>query len=209
LTDNTYMVAAGDIDGDGDIDVVCGNWASTGAQNTVYLNDGKGKFVDGTGTRYASIADPTTVLALADVDQDDDLDAIVGNWTNQNRIAFNHHRHVYAATQPAINASYTLDFWSSPGYATLPQIIVPLLGLVEAKPHFSVPPFGGKLGIPTNGVLILPNLAILSPGGKFSVTFPVPNDQALKGLKFYVQSLVGQPPKPNPSFANLFPDQIQ
>jgi hypothetical protein len=209
LSDNTYMLGAGDIDEDGDIDVLSGNWASAGIQNTLYLNDGKGKFSNATSSRYATVTDPTTVLALADVDGDGDLDAIVGNWIKQNQVVFNLHRHVYAPTQPAINTNYTLDFWSAPGYATLPHVVIPLVGLTEAKPHFAVAPFGGLLGIPLSGVVILPATSVAAPGGKRSLTFGVPNDKNLSGLKFYVQSLVGQTPKPIPSFGNLFPDQVK
>lgn len=209
LSDNTYMLGAGDIDEDGDIDVVSGNWASAGVQNTVYLNDGKGKFQNATSSRYATVTDATTALALADVDGDGDLDAIVGNWVAQNQVVFNLHRHVYAPTQPAINSNYTLDFWSSPGYATLPHVVIPLVGLAEASPHFAVAPFGGLLGIPLSGVVILPAAPIQASAGKYSAMFAVPNDKNLSGLKFYVQSLVGQTPKPIPSFANLFKEQVK
>ena len=36
----TFGVCLGDVDGDGDLDLVCGNAASGGEVNTLYLNEG-------------------------------------------------------------------------------------------------------------------------------------------------------------------------
>jgi len=84
---DTHAVALGDVDGDGDLDVVCGNGAplnsgrNSGEQNRLYLNDGKGKFTDAT-SRLPWVVDLTAAVALGDVDGDKDLDLVTGDWGN-------------------------------------------------------------------------------------------------------------------------------
>jgi hypothetical protein len=73
-------VALGDVDGDGDLDIVTANPTA----NCVWINDGMGSFTDslqalGTGN--------TLRVALGDVEGDGDLDIVAGNASSQaNRI---------------------------------------------------------------------------------------------------------------------------
>ncbi|MBK8980394.1 MAG: VCBS repeat-containing protein [Planctomycetes bacterium] len=62
----------GDIDGDGDQDLLIGRFGLTG----VYLNDGQGRFAD-SGRWFGDVL--VSRIVLADVDSDGDLDAIAGN----------------------------------------------------------------------------------------------------------------------------------
>ena len=73
--DNTTSVTLGDVDGDGDLDLVVGNYAET---NKLYKNDGSGGF-NATGTGLGSNMDNTFSITLGDVDGDGDLDLVVGN----------------------------------------------------------------------------------------------------------------------------------
>jgi hypothetical protein len=75
--DSTLGLALGDVDNDGDLDLLTGN--TMGQQNRLYLNDGSGHFSDVTAIQLPPDSDATTVVVLVDVDNDGDLDLLTGN----------------------------------------------------------------------------------------------------------------------------------
>ena len=83
----TSDITTGDIDGDGDVDIYMGNvWGATKIGPRFYINDGAGYFTEDTGRIPRSISNlmkqyPSSLLV--DVDNDDDLDLILGSyqWT--------------------------------------------------------------------------------------------------------------------------------
>jgi hypothetical protein len=83
-SDYTNALATGDMDGDGDLDIVVGN---TFEQNVVYLNDGAHKF--DVGRNFGTGNDATTSLAVGDMDGDGDLDIVVGNGGQQSAVYLN------------------------------------------------------------------------------------------------------------------------
>src|SRR5262245_9439228 len=85
--DDTRAVARGDVDGDGDLDVVFGNW---GQPSRLCLNDGSGIFSDATAARMP-VPGPiyTMAVALGDVDGDGDLDLVLGGYGQQSRLYLN------------------------------------------------------------------------------------------------------------------------
>ena len=86
-TDNTHSIALGDVDGDGDLDVLAGNSSQT---NKLYLNNGSATPFSGvTGADVGSETDRTYSIALGDVDGDGDLDVVAGNYTQTNRLYLN------------------------------------------------------------------------------------------------------------------------
>ena len=81
-SDVTYSVALGDVDGDGDMDLVAATGSSQ--RNKLYLNDGSGGFASGTG--IGSDIGFTNSVALGDVSGDGYLDLVVGNRITTNKL---------------------------------------------------------------------------------------------------------------------------
>ena len=76
----------GDVDGDGDLDIVLVDWGATapgvagyqGGRTRLYLNDGHGTFTEATATQMPDqLVKWSWDLTLADVDNDFDLDILV------------------------------------------------------------------------------------------------------------------------------------
>lgn len=91
--DLSSFAASADVDGDGDLDILVAN----NGQNTLLINDGQGRFTDGTDPFYnlstglPQVVDDTRALAFANVDQthgDLDMDVIVVN-NGQNKLLLN------------------------------------------------------------------------------------------------------------------------
>ena len=91
--DNTWSVATGDVDGDGDLDLAWGNSPTSISgrpYDTLYLNDGRGVFTDATTGRMPVTSFETIDLEFADMDADGDLDLVsAGSWREQNMLALN------------------------------------------------------------------------------------------------------------------------
>ena len=75
----TYAVSFGDLDNDGDLDLVAANW---GASSHIYLNDGSGFFTRLAPEAYVASVHHGSSVAIADTDLDGDLDILIGNWPN-------------------------------------------------------------------------------------------------------------------------------
>ena len=75
--ERTASISVGDVDSDGDLDLIVANGRHWAGQNKIFLNDGKGAFRD--ERKLSSEQSTTYTVALADLDGDGDLDAVVGN----------------------------------------------------------------------------------------------------------------------------------
>src|SRR5687767_9483355 len=74
--EDSANVSMGDLDGDGDLDLVLAKGRHTPILDRVLLNDGKGRFV---ASDLGPTADRTYTAALADLDGDRDLDVLTSN----------------------------------------------------------------------------------------------------------------------------------
>jgi hypothetical protein len=91
----SWAITTGDVDGDGDLDLLTGN--ITGNTVSLLRNAGNGTF--GTATSITVGVGPTD-LALADVDGDGDLDLLVSNFTdNTVSVRLNDGTGVYSGSQ--------------------------------------------------------------------------------------------------------------
>ncbi|MEM7200201.1 MAG: VCBS repeat-containing protein [Planctomycetota bacterium] len=75
-TDATGAVALEDLDGDGDLDLF---FVNAGSQDRLLLNDGSGQFTDVTATHLPPDLAATVAVACCDVDEDGDVDLVVGD----------------------------------------------------------------------------------------------------------------------------------
>jgi hypothetical protein len=98
-----HSIYAGDLDDDGDIDLVFGN----DGPNTVWFNDGDGIFTDSgqlLGTSGSSH------VALADFDLDGDLDAFVANWYDHpDRVWLNNGSGVFSDSGQSLGATSSYE----------------------------------------------------------------------------------------------------
>jgi hypothetical protein len=93
---NSWGVALGDLDGDGDLDAFVANGYSTiSLANKVWVNNGSGVFSD---SGQSLGGGRSLDVALGDLDGDDDLDALIGNgggpgfaWLNNGSGTFSVH----------------------------------------------------------------------------------------------------------------------
>jgi hypothetical protein len=91
--DQTAAMLPGDVDGDGDLDIVVLNRG----QDNVLINSGTGVFSDQTAARFPATNDTTRGGGLADLDRDGDLDLVVGNSRGEAAVLYLNRNGVFVA----------------------------------------------------------------------------------------------------------------
>ncbi|MBK6433584.1 VCBS repeat-containing protein, partial [Candidatus Amarolinea dominans] len=81
--EGTKSLALGDLDRDGDLDLVVANFF---APNVVYFNDGRGLFSTERAAYLGTLDNKTYSVALADFDGDGSLDIVTGVWATSSDI---------------------------------------------------------------------------------------------------------------------------
>ena len=203
---DTRDVEFGDVDEDGDLDVVVGNFTNQGryspsGQNRLYLNDGSGAFTD-VSARLPAAEDGTFELVLGDVDADGDVDILVGNNLDRDRLLFNLTRQLDAPGLLRIGSPYTLDVYARTGSAAATSAVA-LLSTGTAS--IALPPLG-TFGLDPDTAVVLPTLTVPQPAGMGSLTFVVPNVLALAGLPIHTQAVVVQAGAPR--LTNVMSDRV-
>ncbi len=85
INDDTFGIALGDIDSDGDLDVITGN---KGATNKLILSDSRGSFAVN-GTAIGVEKDNTMAIVMGDIDGVNGIDVIAGNAGQTNKLYLN------------------------------------------------------------------------------------------------------------------------
>ena len=104
LSSQAADIALGDLDGDGDLDIVFAV-SNSGHANAIWLNDGNGVFDE----RLFGSALVSHGIALGDLDGDGDLDAIVGNTGDPDQVWKNDGMGILAPFGQGIGNSMTAD----------------------------------------------------------------------------------------------------
>jgi hypothetical protein len=94
FADFTFGLTTGDVDGDGDLDLFFANLnvvvpTAPRQPNRLLLNDGTGNFANAPAGQLPVDFDPSVDAAFADIDLDGDLDLIVANQRQRNRLFWN------------------------------------------------------------------------------------------------------------------------
>ena len=84
-SEDSANVSVGDLDGDGDQDLVLAKGRHTPLVDRVLLNDGQGRFV---AADLGPTADRTYSTGLADIDADGDLDIVVSNDAPDRKVVY-------------------------------------------------------------------------------------------------------------------------
>ncbi|MEM7202644.1 MAG: VCBS repeat-containing protein [Planctomycetota bacterium] len=192
--DDTRALSCGDLDGDGDLDLVIGNHGSSaGQQNRVYANDGAGRFTDVTATLLPPSLDATRELACADLDNDGDFDVVSGS-RYADRIMINLLRQLEAPDVARPGRSYRLEVYARNGPPRLLDLAVVFVG--GGRASIVLPPWG-TFGLDPTQAVALPAFLIPQPEGVGSVSLTMPRSSAFIGLPVYSQALIGSFPTPS------------
>ncbi|MEM7199025.1 MAG: VCBS repeat-containing protein [Planctomycetota bacterium] len=183
-------IATGDFDADGDVDLVFANGGyAIRERNRLYLNDGRGGFVDATATDLPGADNVTDGVAASDLDGDGDLDLVFANRRNTNRLYLNLTRHL-DTTRARLGQPFHLDIYARRGPQRLFDVAVPMVAAGPAQ--VPLPPWG-TLGLDPTQLITLPPV-LLPPGGKATTSVVMPKAQRLLGAPVYAQALLVQFP---------------
>lgn len=183
----TMATAVGDIDEDGDLDVVFGNvYLNTPADHLV-VNDGNRAFrLGATGLEFPEDSGDTRAVFLADIDFDGDLDLVAIDDTPPDtdypasRVLVNLVRHLRTPDLARLGLPYRL--WLDGALQGGALFLAPL-------PSHVVTPFG-RLGLDLNTLVVAGILGPPSQGRRATAELAMPTNPALLGATLWWQGAV-------------------
>ena len=105
-SEDSANVSMGDLDGDGDLDLVLAKGRHTPLLDRVLLNNGKGAFV---ASNLGPTADRTYTAAVADLDEDGDLDVLTSNDRPDKKLVYLNN----GKGQFTVNGTWGVPEWST------------------------------------------------------------------------------------------------
>jgi len=186
--DNSIAMAAGDVDLDGDVDLLFTHQAILIPGRKLYLNNGKGTFTEATSRlpEMSNAVGPVlSALTAGDVDGDGDPEFVLGT-TTQDRMYVNAHRNLYAPQASKLGSPYSLEIDVRPGYAS--SFYLALAYYSGSQQKQATAPFGTlRLGSPIR----LLGVGVIHPLlGRATMTYSVPSDPRLIGRRVFHQALI-------------------
>ncbi|MGE0143339.1 MAG: FG-GAP repeat domain-containing protein [Planctomycetota bacterium] len=203
----------GDFDGDGDVDMLCVlfsiSMAFQGGEQLLF-NDGSGHFtLDDANTEFQPRTNGGVIsVAIADFDDDDDLDALIHDGGAQTtgfaicrtRYLVNTTRQLHSPTAPAVGGSWRLAVFGDSGSSALVMLS---LGSSQLR----LPPFG-KLGLDPSSLFVWPQILAIGDSRTHSLDVPIPSFPGLAGLQLFAQSLHTEP-NGAVRFSNVWTDTVR
>ncbi len=198
----SLSVAVADFDHDGDQDILFGDAERTQGntyaygQNLLYLNDGAGKFSNQTSAWLPRLFDGPYALAVGDMDQDGDIDVVLGeNWfgsafggDGQTRIYANQIRHLHVPLTARLGGLVELDL-SAQQAGIQPGLALLLISGAPQSPALEIPSIG-ILQLDPSKLLSLP-AATFTTVGTLRLGIQVPAQAGLVGVTVHAQAVVG------------------
>jgi hypothetical protein len=195
-----------DFDQDGSLDVLVGqHWSPSRrrARPTLYLNDGKGVFVDVTDSLWTNL--PSATVSVGDGDSDGDPDIVSGQFippTLYYHTWVNMSRQLHVPKLPELGKTCDIEIYSRQAGS----VAVPLLSFAERRTPMGI---WGDLFLDPAGLVIGAPVSFASTH-KQVLQVPIPSNPALRGMMLVWQAWVVDPSQPERArFTGKFADRIQ